>query len=80
MKRSIIVKVEWDEEAKVWVATSDDIGLVAEAETQEVLEKKALQMIAELLELEDKAYSDLPEIPVYFMAQKLDRVANPHFA
>ena len=28
MKRSIFVKVEWDEDAQVWVATSDDIGLV----------------------------------------------------
>jgi hypothetical protein len=79
MKRSIIVKVEWDEEAKVWVATSDDIGLVTEAETQDALEQKALQMISELLELEDEAYSDLPEIPVHFMAQRLGRVANPRF-
>jgi hypothetical protein len=34
MKQSAIVKVGWDEVAKVWVATSDDIGLVTEAETR----------------------------------------------
>jgi Domain of unknown function (DUF1902) len=50
MKRSIIVRVEWDDEAKVWVATSDDIGLATEAETQDELEKKSLGMIAELLD------------------------------
>jgi hypothetical protein len=79
MHRSIIVKVEWDDEAKVWVATSDDIGLATEADTQEALEKKVLTMIRELLELEDDSYSDLPEIPVHFMNQKLDRVRNPHY-
>jgi len=79
MNRSIIVKVDWDEEAKVWVAISDDIGIATEADTQEALEKKVLGMIRELLELEDETYSDLPEIPVHFFAQKLDRVRNPHF-
>ena len=39
MKRSIIVKVE-STKSQVWVATSDDIGLFTEAETQEALEKK----------------------------------------
>ena len=34
--RSYPVVAEWDGEAKVWVATSDDIpGLVTEAETKE---------------------------------------------
>ena len=76
---SIIVRVDWDEDAKVWVATSDDIGLVTEAETQEALYTKAVAMIVELLELEDEGYSDLPEIPIHFMAEKLTRIANPRF-
>jgi hypothetical protein len=70
MKRSIIVRVDWDDEAKVWVATSDDIGLVTEAETQEALEQKAIAMILELLALNEQTYSDLPDIPIHFMAEK----------
>ncbi|MEB3213584.1 MAG: DUF1902 domain-containing protein [Leptolyngbyaceae bacterium] len=42
----------WDEEASVWVATSDDVpGLVTEAETIEVLSQKLHVMIPELLVL-----------------------------
>jgi predicted RNase H-like HicB family nuclease len=79
MNRSIIVKVDWDDEAKVWVAISDDIGIATEADTPQELEAKVLDMIRELLELEAESYSDLPEIPVHFMQQKMDRVRNPHF-
>jgi hypothetical protein len=80
MNRSIIVKVDWDDEAQVWVATSDDVGLATEADTQEALRAKVLDMIRELLELDvDHPYSDLPEIPVHFMEQTLERVANPHY-
>lgn len=79
MRRSILVGAEWDDEAKVWVATSDDIGLVTEADTQEALHEKAIAMITELLELEDHGYSDLPEIPIHFMAEKIARIPNPRF-
>jgi uncharacterized protein DUF1902 len=79
MKRSIIVRVDWDDEAKVWVATSDDIGLVTEAETQEALEQKAIAMILELLALNEQTYSDLPDIPIHFMAEKLALIPNPRF-
>lgn len=79
MRTSIIVRAEWDDEAKVWVATSEDIGLVTEAGTQEELQAKALVMIHELLELEDENYFDLPEIPVHFMAENLARIPNPRF-
>jgi len=80
MKHStIIVRAEWDNEAKVWVATSDDIGLATEASTLEELRPKVIGMIVELLELNEEDYSGLPEIPVQIMAQQLDRVRNPHF-
>jgi hypothetical protein len=79
MRRSILVRAEWDDDAKVWVATSDDIGLVTEADTQEALHEKSIAMITELLELEDHGYSDLPEIPVHFMAEKIARIPNPRF-
>ena len=42
----------WDETAKVWVATSDDVpGLATEAETVELLRAKLRVMIPELLAL-----------------------------
>jgi len=48
----IEVLAVWDDEASVWVATSEHVpGLVAEAATQDELESKLLQMIPELLEL-----------------------------
>jgi hypothetical protein len=34
MSRSITIKAQWDGEANVWIATSDDVhGLVVEADT-----------------------------------------------
>ena len=44
------IRAEWDEEAEVWVATSDDVpGLVTEADTQEQLIAKLKTLIPELL-------------------------------
>lgn len=76
---SIIVRTAWDEETSVWVATSDDIdGLDGEAETFEALEKKVLAAVSDLLEL-NGVDSDLPEIPVHIVAERLARVPNPRF-
>ena len=45
-----VVRAEWDADAAVWVASSDDVpGLVTEAETREALEAKLRTMIPELL-------------------------------
>ena len=45
------IHAEWDDEAAVWVATSDDVpGLATEAETQEQLIDKLKVLIPELLE------------------------------
>lgn len=50
MKKKIFVRAEWDQEAKVWVATSDHVpGLVTEAETLELLSTKLNRSIPELL-------------------------------
>ena len=46
------VRADWDEEAQVWVATSEDIpGLATEASTIEALMTKLEVMVPELLEL-----------------------------
>ena len=45
------IHAEWDDEAEVWVATSDDVpGLVAESETIEALVLKLKSLVPELLE------------------------------
>lgn len=52
--KALFVRAEWDDEANVWVATSDDVpGLVAEAETSEALLAKLHVLIPELLEAND---------------------------
>jgi predicted RNase H-like HicB family nuclease len=46
------VVAEWDDEADVWVATSDDVpGLVTEAASREALVARLQRMVPELLEL-----------------------------
>ena len=45
------MQANWDPEAEVWVATSDDVpGLATEAETIETLTEKLRTLIPELLE------------------------------
>lgn len=51
-KMKITVSALWDAEARVWVATSEDVpGLATEAPTVEALRAKIETMIPELLEL-----------------------------
>jgi len=50
-KKPLFVRAEWDEEAHVWVATSDDVpGLATEGDTVEGLVEKLKIMIPELLD------------------------------
>ena len=45
-----LVEAFWDEEVKVWVASSEDVpGLATEAENLDLLTKKLKAMIPELL-------------------------------
>ena len=46
------IRAQWDHEAGVWVAESEDVpGLVAEADSPNVLVQKLRTLIPELLEL-----------------------------
>lgn len=62
MQRTIFVRAIWDDEAKVWVATSDDVpGLATEAETAEALVAKLQILIPELLDANGiQGGSDVP--------------------
>ncbi len=52
LREKLVVRAMWDEDARVFVATSDDVPrLVTEAETLEALRRKLDVMIPELLEL-----------------------------
>lgn len=59
MARVINVIANWDIEAKVWVAESEDIPLVTEAATVEALLAKLPGILEDLLEDEDDGQKDI---------------------
>jgi uncharacterized protein DUF1902 len=59
MARPVVVHADWDPEAAVWVATSQDIrGLATEADTFEAPRAKLPAMIFDLLD--ESGISDFP--------------------
>jgi Domain of unknown function (DUF1902) len=67
--KEINVTAEWHDEAKVWIATSEDIwGLAAQAADFETLRKKVLPMIEDLVEL-NKVPLEGVNIPIHFIAK-----------
>jgi hypothetical protein len=59
MSRPIVIHADWDPDAAVWVATTQDLrGLVTEADSIEALRAKLPGMILDLLE--ENGISDLP--------------------
>ncbi len=55
------VQADWDPEASVWVATSEDVpGLATEAETIEELTERLRTMIPELLEANGLLPANVP--------------------
>jgi predicted RNase H-like HicB family nuclease len=62
MARPIVVHADWDAEAGVWVATTQDLrGLVTEAESIEALRAKLPAMIVDLLEENGILEAGLPK-------------------
>ncbi len=75
---TIVVKAEWDEEAAVWVATSEDIaGLAIEAGTFEELSKRIPAALSDLLELNGVDGEDRLDIPYHILASQAGSIANP---
>ncbi|MCL2057354.1 MAG: DUF1902 domain-containing protein [Oscillospiraceae bacterium] len=67
-----LVKIQWDPEAYVWVATSGDIpGLATEAGSYDALIERVLNIIPELFEIKGIERKD---IPVRFVSQRTERV------
>lgn len=77
--QTIKVVAEWDDEAGVWVATSDDIcGLAIEADTVEALKDKLPGALCDLLEMNGPARRPGQECAIDFHARasvKLPAVA-----
>ena len=73
----INVRADWDEEAGVWVASSEDVdGIALEAATVEQLREKVMGAIADLIEL-DQIRLVGKDIPVHFKAESLTRLIVP---
>ena len=59
MNKPYYVHAQWDEEAKIWVASSDNVpGLATEADTTESSIQKLKTLISELLELKGQTPSE----------------------
>jgi len=70
----ITVKAVWDDEAKVWVAESEDVpGLVTEAQSTEALFQKLEVLIPELLEANRCLPVGEPFVNVLIRYQREDR-------
>lgn len=73
---ALVVEAWWDEEASVWVATSEDIpGLVTEAETLDQLRSRLADIVPELLaENDPSALTDWP-LPIEIVARQRMSIA-----
>jgi len=68
-----IVSLQWDSEALVWIATSDDVpGLVLESGSFDALIERVRYSIPELLELNGKPYEN---ISLCFLSERRERVS-----
>ena len=64
--KPLFIRAEWDDEARVWVATSDDVpGLATEEESLEGLVEKLKIVIPELsnLDIQPTRFSNKPVYP-----------------
>jgi predicted RNase H-like HicB family nuclease len=78
MERTIKVSAEWDSEAKVWVAESEDVpGLATEAESPDALLEKLKILIPELLELNDSLFKEYKSLDLLIQYHGQDRTTLP---
>lgn len=69
--KPFFIRAEWDDEALVWVASSDDVpGLATEAENLEELIRKLKIMIPELLEANGAEFNQ--EVPFELFTRRFE--------
>jgi hypothetical protein len=74
MNKPYFVRAEWDDEAAVWIASSDDVpGLVTEAASLEALDTKLRSMVPELLEANGRMPAD-GQVAVELLARRFSVV------
>jgi predicted RNase H-like HicB family nuclease len=72
LSKPIVIHADWDPDASVWVATTQDLrGLVTEADSIEALRAKLPGMILDLLD--ESRSSDLPA-SIEIVARSSDRL------
>ena len=73
IQKPLFIRAEWDEEAGVWVATSDDVpGLATEEENMERLIEKLKVLIPELLDANE--IDGKHEIPFELITRRFETV------
>ena len=73
---ALVVEAWWDDEASVWVATSEDIpGLVTEADTLDQLRSKLADIVPELLAENDPSASTDWPLPIEIVARQRMSIA-----
>lgn len=79
--RTYLIQATWDNDAKMWVAESDDIpGVVAEAEDQETLRRKLASLIPEMIDLNNVAVDRTKPLDVVIRYSREDRISLPFAA
>ncbi|WP_313534531.1 DUF1902 domain-containing protein [Haematobacter sp.] len=74
-ERSITVHADWDSEAGVWVATTNDIcGLAVEASNLEALRERVMGALLDLIEL-NGFQANGAEIPVHLVTEDTIKVS-----
>ena len=75
-RKPLFIRAEWDEEVRIWVATSDDVpGLATEGDTLEGLVEKLKVMIPELLEANETPGEK--EIPFEVLTRRFEVAYRP---
>jgi hypothetical protein len=71
-KKPYVVHAEWDEQAKVWIATSNDVpGLCCEDATLEGLVDTVVALVPDLLVANHVLEaSQIAEVPVHVIAER----------
>ena len=73
MQYVFFIRAEWDAEARVWVATSDDVpGLSTEADTLDALSEKLETLVPDLLE--ENGITPTHDVPFELLARRFSVV------
>ena len=71
MMSEYLINFKWDDEASVWIATSDDIpGLILESGSFDALVERVRYAVPDLLEMSGIARSN---VPLHILSERYER-------